>query len=71
MFNPYVGSLPQTLRPVPQKASGGNGLGAIFSKLGDLDRDDLLMLLLIYLLVKEGDQDGIWPLVAAALYLLG
>lgn len=35
-----------------------------------MDSDDLLILLLVYLLVKEGEQDGIWPLVAAMLYLM-
>lgn len=73
MFNPYVGSAAQSIRPAAGKqASGGlgAGLGSILSKLGNIDTDDLLMLLLVYLLVKEGEADGVWPLVAAMLYLI-
>ena len=68
MFNPYVGSAAQWIRTVTGKGAGS--LGGILSKLKQIDNDDLLILLLIYLLIKEGDQDGIWPLVAAMLYLL-
>lgn len=68
MFNPYVGAAAQFIRPV--KGAESHGLGSILSKLGNLDSDDLLILLLVYLLAKEGDQDGIWPLVAAMLYLI-
>lgn len=67
MFNPYVGSVSQSLHKPSEKTGGG--VGGILGKIGELDRDDLLMLLLIFLLVKEGEQDGLWPMVAAMLYL--
>lgn len=72
MFNPYVGGVSQSLRPVEGRGPEKGGLGGILSRLGNLDSGDLLLLLLIYLLVRE-QEDGhekIWPLVAAALYLM-
>ena len=68
MFNPYVGEPAQCIHPV--KWEKRSGLDGILERLGRLDSDDLLILLLVYLLAKEGDQDGIWPLVAAMLYLM-
>lgn len=68
MFNPYVGEPAQCIHPV--KGEKSNALNGILERLGRLDSDDLLILLLVYLLAKEGDQDGIWPLVAALLYLM-
>ena len=67
MFNPYVSRPEDALRPVrrPQKAPEG-----ILGRLGRLERDDLLILTLIYLLAREGDPDRIWPLAAVLLYLL-
>lgn len=68
MFNPYVGDPARCIRPV--RGEKGGGLEGILGRLGRMDSDDLLILLLVYLLVKEGEQDGIWPLVAAMLYLM-
>lgn len=70
MFNPYISSAGQSLRLITGKGSTGSGLDGILRKLGNLDSDDLLILLLIYLLAKEGEQDGVWALVAAMLYLI-
>ena len=67
MFNPYVSSPAQRLL---KKKSGGF-LGGLLSKLGRLDSDDLLILLLIYLLSKkDGEEGDLWPLAAVAIYLM-
>lgn len=69
VFNPYLMSLGSVLQPV--SASGSKDpMGAIFSRLRKLDSDDLILLLIIFLLVKDGDRDNLWPMVAALLYLI-
>lgn len=68
MFNPYVSSAAKSIHPVKGERAGG--LEGILGRLGRLESDDLLLLLLVFLLVKEGDQDGLWPLVAVMLYLM-
>ena len=67
MFNPYVSGRENVLRPAPKPPGGPE---RILKKLGKLDREDLLVLALIWLLAGEGEEDRIWPLVAAMLYLL-
>ena len=67
MFNPYVSRPEDALRPVRRPPPGPEGL---LDRLGRLERDDLLILVLIYLLAKEGEPERIWPLVAVMLYLL-
>lgn len=67
MFNPYIGVPEQSLRP----SKGGGLLSGLVSKLKKLDSDDLLILLLIFLLSKrDGEEGDIWPLVAVAIYLM-
>lgn len=67
MFNPYVSAPEQSLRP----AKGGGLLSGILSKLKKLDHDDLLILVLIYLLSKrDGEEGDLWPLAAVAIYLM-
>ncbi len=68
MFNLYVEEPHHALQPVPERQSGP--LDGILGRLGKLDRDDLLILLLIYLISREGEEDSIWPLAAALLYLI-
>ena len=68
MFNPYLSSHESALHPVPGRNAGP--LQGLARRLGNLDSDDLLLLLLIYLLARKEDADGIWPLVAVALYLM-
>lgn len=65
MFNPYLAPPESALQPVK-----GGGLGGILRRLETLDADDLVILLLLYLLAKDGEGDGIWPLAAVMLYLL-
>ena len=67
MFNPYVSAPEQSLRP----AKGSGLLSGILSKLKKLDHDDLLILVLIYLLSKrDGEEGDLWPLAAVAIYLM-
>ncbi len=67
MFNPYVSAPGSALRPV--SGSGPGPGSAILGRLNRLDSDDLLILLLIYLVLRQEDQ-GIWPFVAMGLYLM-
>lgn len=67
MFNPYVSSPEQSLR---QKKSSGF-LGGLLGKLKHLDSDDLLILLLIFLLSKkDGEEGDLWPLAAVVIYFM-
>ena len=68
MFNPYVSTPEQSLRPVREPSKGP--LDGILGRLGRLETDDLLILALVYLLAREDEQDRIWPLVAALIYLM-
>lgn len=70
MYNPYVSSLSSALQPVSRGKDPLGGLGGLLGRLGSLDSDDLLLLLMIYLLIKDGEQDNIWPLAAALIYLM-
>ena len=66
MFNPYVSGREDVLRPAP-KAPGGPE--RLLKKLGKLDREDLLILAILLLSMK---QDGASPtelLIAVGLYL--
>ena len=67
MFNPYVEEPERALQPVPGKKGLLDGL---LGRLSRLDTDDLLILLLVYLITKEGEEDSVWPLAAALLYLM-
>lgn len=67
MFNPYFSSPEQSLRP----ARGGGTLQGLLNKLKKLDSEDILLLLLIFLLAKkDGEEENLWPLAAAAIYLM-
>ena len=70
MFNPYVSEPAQALRPVPRRNAPGGLLEGLMGRLRNLDSDDLLILLLVYLVSREGEEDGIWPLVAVLIYLM-
>lgn len=76
MFNPYAGQPEEVLRPVPQSAGPERPpekpkvMEGLLERLGRLDRDDLLLLVLVFLLAKDGEGDVLWPLAAAALYLM-
>lgn len=69
MFNPYVMGIQTALRPARQQKRDA-GLETLLSRLGQLDNDDLIILLLVFLLARQGDPEGFWPLAAALLYLI-
>ena len=69
MFNPYVSEVQRALRPARQQKQD-LGLGKLMERLGHLDNDDLIILLLVFLLARQGDRDSFWPLAAALLYLI-
>lgn len=69
MFNPYVSEVQGALRPARQPKSDP-GLGKLMDRLSHLDNDDLIILLLVFLLARQGDKDSFWPLAAALLYLI-
>lgn len=66
MFNPYFEPEPRETQP-PQKVASSSG---ILDKLKHLDKDDLLMLALIFILTKGSSKEDIWPLVAVMLYCM-
>lgn len=60
---------PPRPRPVPPPPLGGLFPGRLLSGLGDLDNEDLLMLLILWLLYREsGDFELL--VIMAAMYLL-
>ena len=66
MFNPYFEPcLQENSTEHTPSPSGG-----ILDKLKTLDKDDLLMLGLIFVLARRNTKDEIWPLVAVMLYCL-
>ena len=71
MFNPYIASpepepLPKPL-PEPPRESLLPDLKGLLSRL---DRDDLMVALLVYLLSRREFGEDLWPLMAAGLFLL-
>lgn len=67
MFNPYLSSPHAMLEPMPAPPGREDGL---LERLSNLDNDDLLLLLIIFLLMKDGKQGSIWPMAAALIYLM-
>lgn len=66
MFNPYFEPSPRE----EQISTASVPSGGILDKLKALDKDDLLMLALIFALVRSSSKEDIWPLVAVMLYCL-
>lgn len=66
MFNPYFEPDPREV----QKQSSTSLSGGMLDKLKSLDKDDLLMLALIFALVRNSSKEDIWPLVAVMLYCM-
>lgn len=69
MFNPYLSSLTSALSQVPSQ-KGSDLLGGLLSRLRNLDSDDLILLLILYLLLKDGKEGSLWPMAAVVLYLI-
>lgn len=65
MYNPYLNTTKQMLEPV----NGTRDItGGILRKLHQLDSDDILIMLIVYLVMRDGKKDDIWPLLAALMY---
>ncbi len=69
MYNPFFQDPAQMLEQ-NKKSKGQNSMGGFMERLRGLDRDDLLILLLIFLLFQDENQDNIWPLLAALVYCM-
>lgn len=69
MYNPYLHGIGSFLRPVTEKGAGGL-FGGILQRLRCLDEDDILLLLILFLLMKNGEREGQWPLLAAMIYCI-
>ena len=65
MFNPYFEPAPHEEQAPAPAVSGG-----ILDKFKSLDKDDLIMLALIFALVRSNSKEDIWPLVAVMLYCM-
>jgi hypothetical protein len=69
MFNPYLAAPSQALEQIPPHKKKDGPL-RLPERLKKLDSDDLLLMLIIYLLMKEPDKDELWPLLAALAYCI-
>jgi hypothetical protein len=69
MFNPYLSAPSQALARIPPRKEKDGPL-RLLERLKKLDSDDLLLMLIIYLLMKEPDKDELWPLLAALVYCI-
>ena len=69
MFNPFFHEPIQML----EKQTGSpqfNPANMIMQRISQLDGDDLLILLLIFLIFKDGKKDNVWPIIAALVYCM-
>lgn len=69
MYNPFFQEPAQMLEK-KEVSVGQNPMDGFVNRLRELDRDDLLILLLIFLLFRDGNQDNLWPLLAALVYCM-
>ncbi len=60
---------PQRKNPPPMKPSGGALAGYIPQKLGELETEDLLLILILYLMSRES-RDKELLIIMGAMYLL-
>ena len=67
MYNPFLNSTAEMLEPVYRRKKDGF-MERIFGRISSLDGDDLLIMLIIYLIMKDNEKEDIWPLLAALLY---
>ena len=81
MYNPYVSHDGPCLTPVPRPHSeprqprhhdnpAGSFSLRLISHLRRLDRDDLLIIAILYLLLKDDNCADLWPLLAILIYIL-
>lgn len=67
MFNPYISEPAQALEPISKRQEP---LGGFLNQIRQLDGDDLLVMLILYLLLRDGKQDELWPLLGALMYCI-
>lgn len=69
MYNPYFH---EPIKMLERKTDGGFSapLHSITNRIQQLDSDDLLLLLLIFLLFRDGERDYLWPLLAVLVYCM-
>ena len=69
MFNPYFHESGGILE-CSSGRKNENPVDMILQKFKRLDNDDLLILMLIFLLFRDGKRESIWPLLAALVYCM-
>ena len=69
MYNPYFH---EPIKMLERKTDSGFSapLRSLINRIQQLDSDDLLLLLLIFLLFRDGERDHLWPLLAALVYCM-
>ena len=66
IYNPYFSSIDCALQPAGRRADE-SPLSGLLSRLGQLDGETLLLLVLLW---KDGKDRQLFPLLCAILYLL-
>ena len=69
MFNPYF-HRPQQMLERKRDDPSRQHLEGLLRRVGHLDGDDLLLLMLIFLIFKDGEKDNVWSLLAVLVYCM-
>ncbi|MDD6024573.1 MAG: hypothetical protein PUC06_10125 [Oscillospiraceae bacterium] len=72
MYNPYLSPIETAVRPLPQRErkQSHSLQNRIAGRLRSLDNDDLLIMLILYLLLRRSCQDRTIPILAVLLYCM-
>ncbi len=70
LYNPYLGPVGEMLEPVRGNSGRSDPLGGILKGLSRLDGDDILLMMIIYLVLRDGEKENLWPLLGALLYCM-
>ena len=72
MYNPFLSPIETAVQPIPHK--GGKPSqplqNRIAGRLRNLDNDDLIIMLILYLLLRRSHQDRTIPILAVLLYCM-
>ena len=68
IYNPYFSSTEEALRPISPQNSGI--LDGILDRLKSLEGEDILLILLLVVLLKNDQDRQLLPLIGALVYLL-
>ncbi len=68
IYNPYFSGPEEALLPVPPRSPGL--LDGLTDRLKHLEGEDILLVLLLVLLLKNDQDRRLWPLIGALAYLL-